>query len=88
MTARVGGDLPDPNNTETEYAGKVPMPNTVGSRGPGERDLKPHEKLRLLRLTGQDGDVNAPREPGIMGGVDSRFPELDIEWNLPEEDEL
>lgn len=75
MPVRTGGDLPDPINTETEYAGVVPMPNTVGDRGPSERLLKPHEKLRLGYLTGQDEDPLAPREPGMMGGVDSRFPE-------------
>lgn len=84
MPVRVGGDLPDPINTETEYMGKVPMPNTVGDRGPEERDLEPHEKLRLQRLTGQDEDVNAPREPGFMGGVDSRYPEhVDLEEAIP-----
>lgn len=72
---RTGGDIPDPINTETEYAGLVPMPNTVGSRGPDLRDLEPHEKLRLGRLTGQEEDEEAPREEGFMGGVDSRFPD-------------
>ena len=75
MPVRTGGDLPDPINTETEYKGRVPMPNTVGDRGPFERDLEPHEKLRLGRLTGQDEDEYAPREPGFMGGVDSKYPE-------------
>lgn len=74
MPMRTGGDLPDPINTETEYMGKVPMPNTVGDLGPGDRDLESHEKLRLIRLTGQDQDPHAPREPGFMGGVDSRYP--------------
>lgn len=77
MPIRTGGDLPDPINTETEYAGRVPMPNTVGDLGPETRDLEPHEKLRLQRLTGQDEDPEASREPGFMGGVDSRYPEHD-----------
>lgn len=75
MPVRTGGDLPDPINTETEYAGKVPMPNTVGDLGPNERQLSPSEKLRLGYLTGQTEDPEAPREPGFMGGVDSRYPE-------------
>lgn len=75
MPVRTGGDLPDPINTETEYAGRVPMPNTVGYRGPEERELESHEKLRLGYLTGQTDDEYAPREPGFMGGVDSKFPE-------------
>ena len=75
MPIRTGGDLPDPINTETEYAGKVPMPNTVGDLGPDERILKPHEKLRLGYLTGQMEDPEAPRETGMMGGVDSNYPE-------------
>lgn len=84
MPVRTGGDLPDPINTETEYAGKVPMPNTVGDLGPNDRELEPHEKLRLLRLTGQDEDPYAPREPGTMGGVDSRFPEHpELTENIP-----
>lgn len=83
MPVRTGGDLPDPINTETEYAGKVPMPNTVGDLGPNVRDLEPHEKLRLIRLTGQDEDPYAPREPGFMGGVDSRYPETKESQNVP-----
>lgn len=75
MPVRTGGDLPDPINTETEYMGKVPMPNTVTDLGPNERDLEPHEKLRLGYLTGQDQDPTAPRQPGMMGGVDSNHPE-------------
>lgn len=75
MPIRTGGDLPDPINTETEYAGRVPMPNTVGDLGPEGRVLKPHEKLRLGYLTGQEEDPEAPRETGMMGGVDSNFPE-------------
>jgi hypothetical protein len=78
--------MPDPINTETEYAGKVPMPNTVGYRGEGERELEPHEKLRLSRLTGQDEDEFAPRETGFMGGVDSRYPEHpELNENIPED---
>lgn len=73
--AIVGGDYPDPINTETEYSGKVPKPNTIMDRGPLERQLEPHEKKRLGLLTGQDEDVDAPRQPGFMGGVDSNFPE-------------
>ena len=84
MPVRTGGDMPDPINTETEYMGRVPMPNTVTSRGPNERDLESHEKLRLRYLTAQDEDVEAPREPGMMGGVDSRFPEHpELQENIP-----
>lgn len=76
MPVRTGGDLPDPINTETEYAGKVPMPNTVGDLGPNDRSpLEPHEKLRLGYLTGQEVDPTAAREEGFMGGVDSRNPD-------------
>lgn len=86
MPVRTGGDIPDPINTETEYAGKVPMPNTVGDLGPETRLLKTHEKLRLGYLTGQDEDPEALREPGFMGGVDSNFPEHPelTEW-IPED---
>lgn len=80
-----GDDRPDPINTETEYAGRVPMPNTVGDLGPEGRELEPHEKLRLARLTGQMEDPEAPREPGFMAGVDSRFPEHD-DMDLPDPD--
>jgi hypothetical protein len=76
MPVRTGGDIPDPINTETEYAGKVPMPNTVGDLGPEERILDPHERLRLGYLTGQMDDPEAPRETGFMGGVDSNYPEF------------
>jgi hypothetical protein len=73
---RTGGDLPDPINTETEYAGKVPMPNTVGDLGPEDRSpLEPHEKLRLGYLTGQEEDPEAAAKEGFMGGVDPEFPE-------------
>lgn len=75
MPVRTGGDLPDPINTETEFKGKVPIPNTVGDLGPEGRTLEPHEKKRLGLLTGQDEDPYAPRESGFMGGVDSNFPE-------------
>lgn len=84
MVVRTGGDLPDPINTETEYAGKVPMPNAVGDLGPETRDLETHEKLRLGYLTGQRDDPTAPREPGFMGGVDSNYPEHpELVENLP-----
>lgn len=82
MVTRTGGDFPDPINTETEYAGLIPVPNTVGYRGPDMRDLEPHERLRLGYLTGQEEDEFAPREPGFMGGVDSQFPEHD-DMELP-----
>lgn len=73
---RTGGDLPDPTNTETEYMGKVPMPNTVGDLGPLDRSpLEPHEKLRLGYLTGQEVDPLADRKDGFMGGVDPEFPD-------------
>jgi hypothetical protein len=84
MPVRTGGDLPDPIHTETEYAGKVPMPNTVGDLGPNERKLSPDERVRLMRLTGQDEDPTAPRETGFMYGVDSRYPEHD-DLDLPDE---
>ena len=74
MVTRVGGDLPDPINTETEYAGRVPISNTVGSRGPNERPLKPSEKSRLGYLTGQDEDTEAERQPYFMAGVDTNYP--------------
>jgi hypothetical protein len=86
MPKRIGGDRPDPINTETEYKGKVPMPNTVSDLGPLGRKLEPHEKLRLGRLTGQEEDPYAPREPGFMAGVDSRFPEHpDLVVNVPKD---
>lgn len=86
MVTRTGGDLPDPINTETEYKGKVPLPNTVQDLGPNERRLSSSEQLRLLRLTGQMEDPNAPREPNFMAGVDSRFPEHEeILENIPED---
>ena len=76
MPVRTGGDLPDPINTETEYAGKVPMPNTVGDLGPFEgRKLSSAERLRLGYLTGEKDDPYAAREPDFMAGVDSRYPE-------------
>lgn len=84
MPTRTGGDLPDPINTETEYMGKTPMPNTVGDLGPNLRKLSSAEKLRLGYLTGQEEDPEAPREPGFMGGVDSRFPQHpDLIENIP-----
>lgn len=87
MPIRTGGDLPDPINTETEYKGLVPIPNTVGYRGPdGERELSSAERKRLGLLTGQDEDEFAPREPGFMGGVDSRYPEHpELEEFIPED---
>lgn len=76
MPVRTGGDLPDPTNTETEYAGKVPISNSVGDLGPDQaRKLDPSEKLRLGYLTGQDQDPNAPAKEGFMGGVDPDFPD-------------
>lgn len=83
MPARTGGDMPDPIDTETEYFGKALVPNTVGDRGPDERELEPHEKLRLGYLTGQDEDVYADRQPAFMGGVDDRFPlNPEIEYDI------
>ena len=77
MPVRYGGDVPDPINTETEYAGKVPLPNSVQELGPTDegRKLSTAEKLRLGYLTGQMEDPLAPTEPGFMGGVDSKYPE-------------
>lgn len=76
MPVRTGGDLPDPINTETEYAGKVPIPNSVGDLGPDQaRKLEPHERLRLGYLTGQEEDPYAPAKDGFMGGVDPDFPD-------------
>lgn len=84
MVVRTGGDLPDPINTETEYAGKIIMPNTVGDLGPELRSLETHEQLRLGYLTGQRDDPEAPREPSFMGGVDSKYSEqLELELNIP-----
>lgn len=87
MPVRTGGDLPDPINSETEFKGLVPIPNTVGSRGPlGERELSPAEIKRLGLLTGQEEDEFAPREPGFMGGVDSKYPEFpDLNDRIPED---
>lgn len=86
MPVRTGGDLPDPINTETEYKGKVPMPNTVGDLGPETRILSPEEKKRLGLLTGQDEDPYAERETGFMGGVDSRYPDFpDLEGFVPKD---
>lgn len=85
MPIRTGGDLPDPINTETEYAGRVPTINTVGDLGPNERKLSSSEKLRLGYLTGQDEDPDAPRETSFMGGVDSRYPDHpELTENIPE----
>ena len=53
----------------------MPTTNSVRDRGPNERDLEPHERLRLGYLTGERDDVDAERQPGMMGGVDDRFPE-------------
>lgn len=85
MPVRTGGDLPDPINTETEYSGKVPMPNTVGDLGPGDgRRLASHEKLRLSYLTGQMDDPEAPRKPDFMAGVDPDYPEYEeLTENIP-----
>jgi hypothetical protein len=84
MPVRTGGDIPDPIDTETEYMGKILVPNTVGDRGPsGERKLSSAEKKRLGLLTGQDEDVYAERQPGFMGGVDTNFPDPALaKWNL------
>jgi hypothetical protein len=83
---RTGGDLPDPINTETEYAGVVPIPNAVGDLGPNERQLEPHEKLRLGYLTGQEEDPWGDRKDGFMGGVDPDFPDHpELEDNIPED---
>ena len=83
MPVRTGGDIPDPINTETEYAGKVPMPNTIGDRGPTTRKLSSAEKKRLGLLTGQDEDEYAERQTGFMGGVDSNFPDPALaKWDL------
>lgn len=76
MPVRYGGEVPDPINTETEYAGKVPTTNSVTDLGPFDgRKLSSSERLRLGYLTGQDEDPDAPAEPGFMGGVDSHYPE-------------
>lgn len=81
MPVRTGGDLPDPINTETEYKGRVPLPNAVQDLGPEGRKLKGHERMRLGYLTGQEEDPYAPRESGFMFGVDSNYlehPDMDI----------
>lgn len=83
MPVRVGGDLPDPINTETEYKGTVPLPNTVQDLGPNDRRMSSSEKLRLGYLTGQEEDPYAEREPDFMAGVDSRYPETDVRDYIP-----
>lgn len=83
MPVRTGGDIPDPINTETEYKGKMPVPNTVGDLGPNDRKLSPAEKKRLGLLTGQDEDPYAERQPGFMAGVDSNFTDPEIERKHP-----
>lgn len=86
MPVRTGGDMPDPIDTETEYAGKILVPNTVGDLGPAGRKLSSAEKKRLGLLTGQDVDPYAERQDAFMGGVDSNFidPSLTPEMIEPE----
>lgn len=62
MPERVGG-------TESEYKGKVPVPNTMQPQ-PSEL-LSPSQKLRLGNLTGQSEDTEAPRDEAHWYGVDS-----------------
>lgn len=84
MPVRTGGDMPDPINTETEYAGKVPTTNSVGDLGPNERKLSSSEQLRLGYLTGQTEDPDAPAKPGFMGGVDPDYPAIeDLHDHIP-----
>jgi hypothetical protein len=86
MPVRTGGDLPDPINTETEYKGKMPIPNTVGDRGPDGRKLSSAEVKRLGLLTGQTEDEYAPRQEAFMGGVDDNFPDPALDkYTLPPE---
>ena len=65
--------------TNSEYAGTVPTKNSVQSLGVyEERELAPHEKLRLGYLTGQDEDPEAPsKSPAFMHGVDPDFPDAE-----------
>lgn len=85
MPQLVGGDDDEVVTTDTEYAGQVPLANTVQSLGPfGSRELSNAEKLRLGYLTGQEEDPDAPREPGFMGGVDSNYPDHpELEDQIP-----
>jgi hypothetical protein len=64
-----------PKRTSTEYAGDVPSHNSVQGRGLEDRELEPHEKLRLGYLTGQTDDVDAPAKSGFFYGVDPDNPE-------------
>jgi hypothetical protein len=80
-------DMPDPINTETEFMGIVPMPNTVGDLGPDTRKLSSAERKRLGLLTGQEEDPYAVRQPGFMGGVDTNFPDPALaKWHLDDPD--
>lgn len=70
MPQTVGGDQP----TETEYAGLVPLPNTVTPK----EDPKLYstaDRLRLDYLTGQHEDALAPRKDGFFYGVDPDYPD-------------
>lgn len=84
MPERMGGDMPDPINTETEYAGKVPTVNGIGDLGPEARKLKNHEKLSLGYQTGQEEDPEVARKSGFMFGVDPDYPETDVAEHIPE----
>lgn len=72
MPQQVGGDVE--GTTETEYAGRVPNPNTVRKLD-DPKLLKNSERLRLGYLTGQEEDPDAPRKPSFFYGVDPEYPE-------------
>jgi hypothetical protein len=68
MPELVGG-----TTTETEYAGKVPLANTVTPKG-DPKLLSTSDQLRLDYLTGQHEDAEAPRKDGFFYGVDPDYP--------------
>lgn len=81
MPQQVGGDIN--KVTETEYAGKVPTPNTV-RQVDDPKLLHTSEQLRLGYLTGQIEDPDAPRKEAFMHGVDPDFPERkDVVFDRP-----
>lgn len=71
------------DRTETEYAGTVPTRNSVQSLGPNERKLTTSERLRLLKLTGQDEDPEAMPKREIFYGNDREYPDTEIDWTQP-----
>lgn len=69
----MSGDFDSNTPTETEYAGVRPLPNTVSPKDPDL--LKPHERLVLGHLTGQETDTEAERKSGFFYGVDLDYPD-------------